>query len=163
VASRDASGHFAPAPDVGNPRWRDGVRWSIDEDSDEDSETAGEDRRVRINRHLNLLDLVVVIVTAVAIFLPPRETYALDAAKGTDADRRALAAAEARTRAHPEDGAHAQELARALTAAGHLDWAVEAAAEASTAAGPATRWRALLATSVAYAERLDAPAALAWA
>ena len=112
---------------------------------------------------MSLLDVVVVIVAAVAIFLPPREMYALDAAKGTPADRAALALAEARVRAHPEDGAQAAELARLLTATGHRDWAVEAAAEASATASRETKWRALLATSVAYAERLEAGDALLWA
>lgn len=118
---------------------------------------------VAISRHMNLMDLVVVILTAVAIFLPPREMYALDAAKGTPDERRALALAEARVRTHPEDGALAAELARLLTATGHKDWAVEAAAEASAKASPPTRWRAMLATSVAYAERLEAGDALVWA
>jgi hypothetical protein len=112
---------------------------------------------------MNLMDLVVAIVAAVAIFLPPREMYALDAAKGTPTERAALALAEARARAHPSDGAQAAELARLLTATGHKDWAVEAAAEASASASRETRWRALLATSVAYAERLEAGDALLWA
>lgn len=117
-----------------------------------------------ITRHLNLLDLVVVIVVAVAIFLPPRETFALDAAKGTDADRVALATAEARALVHPDDGAAAADLGRRLTTAGHLDWAVEATAElAEKAARSPSRWRALLATSVAYAERLEAKESLDWA
>lgn len=119
---------------------------------------------VKIARHLNMLDLVVAIVVLVAVGLPPRPTYALDAAKGTDADRIALATAEARTQAHPDDGYAAAELGRRLTAAGHLDWAVEATAELGTRAEPApTRWRALLATSVAYADRLQAVESLAWA
>jgi hypothetical protein len=119
---------------------------------------------VSITRHFNLLDLVVVIVVAVAVFLPPRETYALDAAKGTDADRIALATAEARTLAHPDDGVAAAELGRRLTLAGHTDWAVEATAElGERAVRSPSRWRALLATSVAYAERLEATEALEWA
>jgi len=119
---------------------------------------------VSISRRFNLLDLVVVIVVAVAIFLPPRATYALDAAKGTDVDRVALATAEARTIAHPEDGAAAAELGRRLTLVGHLDWAVEATAELGAAAARSpSRWRALLATSVAYAERLEAQESLDWA
>jgi hypothetical protein len=123
-----------------------------------------EQRRVRITRHLNLLDLVVVIVAAVAIFLPPRATYALDAAKGSDADRVALATAEARALAHPDDGMATTELGRRLTAAGHLDWAVEATAElAERAVKSPTRWRAMLAVSIAYAERLEAKESLAWA
>ena len=119
---------------------------------------------MQINRHLNLLDLVVVIVVAVAIFLPPRATAALDAAKGTDADRIALATAEARTLAHPDDGGAAAEIGRQLTAAGHLDWAVEATAELGEKSPKSpTRWKALLATSVAYSERLEAKEALLWA
>ena len=116
------------------------------------------------SRHFNLLDLVVVIVVAVAVFLPPRATYALDAAKGTDEDRAALAEAEARTLAHPDDGVAAAELGRRLTLTGHLDWAVEATAElAERAVQSPSRWRALLATSLAYAERLEAKESLEWA
>lgn len=119
---------------------------------------------MQINRHLNLLDLVVVIVVAVAIFLPPRETYALDAAKGSDADRVALATAEATALAHPDNGQAAADLGRRLTAAGHLDWAVEASAElAAREVKSPSRWYALLATSTAYAERLEAKDALEWA
>ena len=119
---------------------------------------------MRINRHLNLLDLVVIIVVAVAIFLPPRSTYALEAAKGTDADRIALATAEATALAHQDDGLAAAELGRRLTLAGHLDWAVEATAElAERQVTSPSRWSTLLATSVAYAERLEAKEALAWA
>ena len=119
---------------------------------------------MRLTRHVNLLDLVILIVVAVAIFLPPRTMYALDAAKGSDADRVGLATAEARTRAHPDDGAAAADYSRRLTSAGHLDWAVESAAELSRSSqGKPSRWRALLATSVAYAERLEAKEALEWA
>jgi hypothetical protein len=119
---------------------------------------------VKLSRHLNLLDLVVAIVVAVAIFLPPRATYGQDAAKGTAVDRIALATAEAKAQAHADDGTMAIELGRTLTAAGHLDWAVEATAElAESARRSPARWRALLATSVAYAERLEAKEALDWA
>jgi hypothetical protein len=119
---------------------------------------------VPIARHLNLLDLVVIIVVPVAIFLPARSTYAVDAAKGTDAERVALATAEATALAHPEDGLLAAELGRKMTAAGHLDWAVEATAElAERQVKSPSRWNTLLATSVAYAERLEAKEALAWA
>lgn len=119
---------------------------------------------MQIHRHLNLMDLVVVIVVPVALFLPARSTNAVAAAKGTDADRIALATAEARALAHPDDGMAAGELGRRLTAAGHLDWAVEATAElAERSPKSPTRWNALLATSVAYAERLEAKEALAWA
>src|SRR5688572_22126113 len=98
-----------------------------------------------------------MIVVPVALFLPARSTYALDAAKGTEGDRIGLATAEAVALAHPDDGFAAAELGRRLTAAGHLDWAVEATAElAERAAKSPTRWNALLATSVAYAERLEA-------
>lgn len=118
---------------------------------------------MNVTRHLNLLDLVVVIVVGVAIFLPPRETYALDAGKGADSDRLALSTAEARAMAHRDDGAAAAELGRRLTLAGHLDWAVEATAELADQMRSKSKWRALLATSVAYAERLEAKEALDWA
>lgn len=127
---------------------------------------------MRIHRLLSLTDLVVAGVVAVAIFVPKRPLYAVDAyqkvvgARGTvfdDEDRSDLAVAEARAQAHPDDGALAADLARLLGRARQLDWAVEAAQEGSERASEPTMWRALLATSQAYGDRIEAAEAHAWA
>jgi hypothetical protein len=119
---------------------------------------------VRFNRHFSLLDLVVLVVVAVAIFLPPRHLEAVQAAKGGEPASIALATAEARMRAHPTDGAAVAQLSRRLIDAGHLDWAIEAPARASgaTLRQSTTRWRALLATSIAYSERRAPVPAREW-
>jgi hypothetical protein len=119
---------------------------------------------VRINRHFSVFDLVVVVVVGVAIFLPPRRLEAVQAAKGTEAASIALATAEARARAHPGDGAAAAQLSSRLIEAGHLDWAIEAPARASDRGlrDSATRWRGLLATSIAYLARRDPGSARDW-
>src|SRR5258706_4349092 len=66
--------------------------------------------------------------------------------------------------AHPDDGATIDDLARRLGAAGFKDWAIETALHGSERAKQSpTRWRALLATSVAFVDRLDVVPALDYA
>lgn len=115
-------------------------------------------------RFLSLLDLSVVVVLAVAILLPPREMYADNAIKGDEAKQFAVALAEARTMARPGDGQAIEELARQLGQADLKDWAIEASVKASDRAKDSpTRWRALIAASVAYVEKLDVVPALDYA
>jgi hypothetical protein len=66
--------------------------------------------------------------------------------------------------AHPDDGAAVDDLSRRLDAAGFKDWAIETAIAGSerTRQSP-TRWRALLAASVAFVDRLDVVPALDYA
>jgi hypothetical protein len=110
---------------------------------------------MRIHRFLSLTDLVVLTVVAVAIFLPKRPIYAVDAYK-LDADARAdLGAAEAAAMAKPADGFAAYELARRLARAKQLDWAVETGAETAARATDGSKWRALLAVAEARADRID--------
>ncbi len=119
---------------------------------------------MQINRFLSLTDLVVLVVVAVVLFLPPRAVTAGPSTK-LDADSRlALAFAEARALARPDDGKAAAEVSRRLGEAGQLDWAVQAAAVAAErgAASP-TRWQALLAASIAHADRLEVTEALEFA
>src|SRR5215217_6571793 len=106
-------------------------------------------------RFFGLIDLGVLTVVAVAIFLPPREMYARNVIKGDETEQFALALAEARTIARPTDGQAAEELARKLGEAGMKDWAIEATVKASERAKDSpTRWRALVAASIAYVDRL---------
>lgn len=119
---------------------------------------------MQLPRFVGIVDLAVITVVAVAIFLPAREMYAATAQKGTDDQRFELALAEARAIAHPDDGIAVSEVSRRLDEAGFKDWAIESAVHgaAATSKSP-TSWRALLAASVAYVERLDATPALDYA
>jgi hypothetical protein len=119
---------------------------------------------MRPSRFLGLIDLGVATVVLVMIVLPAREMYGSSAHKSTPADQFALALAEARTMAHPDDGAAIDDLARRLGAAGFKDWAIEVAIRGSERTRQsATRWRALLATSIAFVDRLDVVPALDYA
>lgn len=120
---------------------------------------------MKFTRAVGLVDLGILTVLLVAVVLPPREMYASSAMKGgSDADRFALALAEARAIAEPSNGEATSELARRLGEAGFKDWAVDAAVAGSEAAKQSpSRWRALLATSVAYVDRLDVVPALEYA
>lgn len=110
---------------------------------------------------MSFVDIAVLAVVAVAIFLPPREMYAQNAIKG---DEFGVALAEARTMATPSDGRAIEDFTRKLGEAGLKDWAIEAAVRMSDRAKDSpTRWRALIAASVAYIEKLDAKNALEYA
>jgi hypothetical protein len=112
-------------------------------------------------RFMSLVDFAVLAVVAVAVFLPAREMYAQNAIKG---DEFGVALAEARTMASPNDGRAIEEFTRKLGEAGLKDWAIEASVRMSDRAKDSpTRWRALIAASVAYIEKLDAVNALDYA
>ena len=111
---------------------------------------------MQLRRYVGLVDLGIATVVAVALFLPAREMYASDAIKGDDAQQFTVALAEARVIARPGDGLAVEDFARKLGEAGMKDWAIEASTRAAERAqGAPTRWRALLAASVAFVDRLD--------
>ena len=115
-------------------------------------------------RLFSLVDVGVITVVAVAVFLPSREMYAGNAIKGDEPKQFAVALAEARTMARPGDGLAAEELAKHLGEAGLKDWAVEASVKASERGKDSpTRWRALIAASVAYIEKVEVIPALDYA
>lgn len=121
-----------------------------------------------VPRTVGLVDLAIATVVLVMVILPPREMYAGTALRGPSAQRQAeqfaLALAEARTLARPSDGKAVDELTRRLGQAGFKDWAVETAIRGSERAASApSRWRALLAASVAFVDRLDVVPALDYA
>ncbi|TMQ15485.1 MAG: hypothetical protein E6J90_25395 [Deltaproteobacteria bacterium] len=119
---------------------------------------------MQFSRFVGIIDLGVATVVLVTLALPAREMYAGSAHGGSDAERFGLALAEARTIAHPQDGAAIDDLSRRLAAAGETDWAIETAVRgAARARQSPTRWRALLAASVALAGRNDAVPALDYA
>jgi hypothetical protein len=112
-------------------------------------------------RYFGLVDLGVVTVVAVALFLPPREMFAQNAFKG---DEFAIALAEARTMARPTDGVAIEDFTRKLGEADMKDWAIESSVRlAERAKESPTRWRALIAVSVAYIEKVDVNPALDYA
>jgi hypothetical protein len=115
-------------------------------------------------RFLSILDIGVGAVVAVALFLPAREMYADNVIKGDEAKQFAVALAEARTMARPGDGLAVEDFARKLGEADLKDWAIEVAVKASDRAKDSpTRWRALIAASVAYVEKLEVIPALDYA
>ncbi len=119
---------------------------------------------MKLPRFVGLIDLGVATVVAVAVLLPAREMYASAVIKGDDATQFALALAEARTMATPGDGQAVEDLERRLGEANQRDWAIETSVHASDRAKQSpTRWRALLAASVAYVDRLDVVPALDYA
>ena len=112
-------------------------------------------------RFVSLIDFGVLAVVAVAVFLPAREMYAENAIKG---DEFKVALAEARTMASPGDGKAIEDFTRELGQSGLKDWAIESAVRMSDRAKDSpTRWRALIAASVAYIEKLEVVAALDYA
>ena len=119
---------------------------------------------MQLRRFVGLVDLGIATVVVVALLLPAREMFATPAIKGDDHTQFAIALAEARTIARPSDGLATEAFARALGEAGMKDWAIESAVRAGNGdrAAP-TRWRALLAASVAYVDRLDVVPALDYA
>jgi hypothetical protein len=116
---------------------------------------------MRLSRYVGIIDLGVATVVLVTLVLPAREMYASAVGAGSDAAQFALALAEARTMARTDDGAAVDDLSRRLGAAGEKDWAIEIAVRGSERAQRSpTRWRALLAASVALVDRLDVVPAL---
>lgn len=112
-------------------------------------------------RFVSLVDFAIVAVVAVAIFLPAREMYAESVIKDEELG---VALAEARTIAFPDDGKAAEDFTRKLSDAGLKDWAVESAVRMSERAKDSpTRWRALIAASVAFIEKLEVVPALDYA
>jgi hypothetical protein len=115
-------------------------------------------------RFVGVLDIGVIVVVAVAIFLPSREMYADSAFKGDGSQQFAIALAEARTIARPDDGLAVEDFTRKLGRADMKDWAIEASVKGSERAKDSpTRWRALIAASTAYVETLEVVKALDYA
>lgn len=117
---------------------------------------------MKLPLNVGLVDLAVLTVLFVMAVLPPRPMYASAAAKGFDDHAQfAFALGEARTIADPKDGELLADFARRLGEANYKDWAIDASVGgAKRATGAPTEWKALLAASVAYVDKLDIQAAL---
>ncbi len=117
-----------------------------------------------LSRFFSLVDVAVITVIAVAVFLPAREMYAASTIKGDGQAQFAVALAEARTMARPDDGLAIEDFAKKLGRVDQKDWAVEVSVKGSERAKESpTRWRALIAASVAYVEKLEVVEALDYA
>lgn len=111
---------------------------------------------------VGIVDLGIAAVIAVLLVLPNRPMVATPVVKG-DAQF-AVAVAEARTVVNPRDGTAVAELTRRLAEAGQKDWAIDTAVRGSDRAKDSpTVWRALLAASSAFVDRLDVVPALDFA
>lgn len=111
-----------------------------------------------------IFDLAIAVIIAVLFALPARPMYASAVFKEGVTTPFALAVAEARTIANPQDGAAAADFARRLDEAGQRDWAIDEALRGSERAKDSpTLWRALLAVSSAFVDRLDVVPALDYA
>jgi hypothetical protein len=118
---------------------------------------------MKLPRFVGLVDLAVLVSLAIAIPIlsSPRPMQASDALKGTDAERFALAHAEAQVIANPTSGTRLAELTELVGEAGYKDWAIETAVAGTERAKQAPdRWRVLSAASVAYVDLLDVRPAL---
>ena len=102
------------------------------------------------------VDLGVITVIFVFAVLPPREMFAAPVVKGDDSAQFAIALAEARAIARPDDGVALADLGRRLGDAKLKDWAIELTVHAAQRmAGHPDAWRGQLAASIAYIDRLD--------
>lgn len=117
-----------------------------------------------MTRFVSLTDLVVLVVVAIVLFLPPRAVTAGPADRLDPDARLALAFAEARATLRPDDGILIADVSRRLGEARQFDWAAQAAmVGAERAKTSPNRWRALLAASIAYTDRLEVRDALEYA
>lgn len=117
-----------------------------------------------VKRFFNFIDLGVIAVVVVLAVLPPREMYASPAIKADDAGQFAIALAEARTIAHPDDGVALGVLGHKLGDARQIDWAVELTEHGAAKMGSSpSAWRGQLAASLARVDRLDVKEGLDYA
>src|SRR3954470_10083228 len=119
---------------------------------------------MQLPRFIGLVDVAIITVVIGTVVIPARTMYAHATHKGDETQTFGLALAEARSIAHPDDGAAVSELSRRLGEVAFKDWAVEAAVHgADRAKSSPSAWRALLAASVAYVDKLDVIPALDYA
>ncbi len=103
---------------------------------------------------IGILDIAAAIVLLVVLFIPGRAAKVDRAYEAQDQELREIALHQARLAADPSDAESAVKLAELLTTVGQTDWAVQVAGEASQHSADSA-WRALLAISIAHAERIE--------
>ena len=109
---------------------------------------------------VSILDLTAAIIVLVAIVLPERSSTVAVAFRATDEQQRAMALYQAQAAAAPDDAEAAARLSALLSDVGQTDWAIQVAGEA---AARTSSWRALLAVSLAHAERVEVQLAYRYA
>lgn len=115
-------------------------------------------------RFIGIVDLGIATVVIATVLIPARTMYAQSAFKDDEKLQFAIALAEARTIAQPTDGGAVGVLARRLGDGAFKDWAIETAVRGSERAkGSPSEWRALMAASTAYVDKLDVVPALDYA
>lgn len=103
---------------------------------------------------VSILDLTAAIVVLVAIFLPDRGVNVVSAYEADRDTNHKIALYQAALAKDPKDAAMAARLSQLLIDVKQSDWAVQVASEAADdKRGDA--WRALLAASMAHAERVE--------
>jgi hypothetical protein len=118
-------------------------------------------QHMKLPRFIGIVDIGLIAIVLVAVALPPRSMDADPAVKGTDAQQFALALAEARTIARPDDGVASAALARHLADGGYNDWSIDVAMAGAERANPGdAKWRPLLAASVGFVDRKEPKEAL---
>jgi hypothetical protein len=116
---------------------------------------------MKLPRFIGIVDIGLIAIVLVAVALPPRSMDADPAVKGNDAQQFALALAEARSIARPDDGTASADLAHQLADGGFNDWSIDVAmAGADRASAGDTKWRPLLAASVGFVDRKEPKEAL---
>src|SRR5262249_52950928 len=111
---------------------------------------------MQLPRFIGIVDIGLIAIVIVAVALPPRSMDADPAVKGNDAQQFALAVAEARTIARPDDGVASAELARQLADGGFNDWSIDVAMAGAERANPGdAKWRPLLTASVGFVDRKE--------
>lgn len=109
-----------------------------------------------MRRFVGPVDVAVAVVLLLALVMPPRAQVATAAVKGDDQAQFALGLAEAREIVAPTDGRVRADFTRRIDDLRQSDWAIEDATRGAAIATGPTKWRAELAASVAWVDRLDA-------
>jgi hypothetical protein len=103
---------------------------------------------------VGILDLCATIVVLAVIVLPERSVTVGHAYEPDPERVRAIALEQARLAMDPANDEAADRLAELLTEVGQTDWAVQVASSAAKSSERVS-WRALLAVSIAHAERIE--------
>lgn len=107
---------------------------------------------------VSVLDLTAAVVVLVAIFIPDRGLNVVPAYEAERDTHHEIALYQSILAAEPHDGQAAARLSQLFIDVKQSDWAIQVAASAVDDARN-DAWRALLATSMAHAERVEVASA----
>ncbi len=111
---------------------------------------------------VGLLDIAAAGALAAALLLPAPTRDIVPLFRNDTSLPALLAEAQADALRTPHDGRAAARLADLLVRARETDWAIAVSAAAAREASPG-RWRAMVAASAAFTDRLELAPAYAWA